>query len=164
MGLFEGSFYNGFNPFLLPLVLMIYSTLSYCYITRKVSIICLVSYLLSVTIPNWIPDANSAIIASCGVLIIGYCYCMAYTETVVGLLMLGWMILLVGVIYGCLYFHFYNIDIRIFGWSVFKHSNYVFRESLISLVVSCSYTLTKNSEWKQRDWELVILVGFMYLL
>lgn len=156
--------FNSFNPFLLLISLVIYSTLSLCPITRKICNTILVSYLLSLIIPTYIPQTQCSIVAGATILISGFLFCMLYSETVIGLSMFVWMMVLSAYIYACVYFNIFTMDIKIFGWSLLQHSNYVFRESLLATVISCSTLVNKDHRVKQRDLELGILIAVLYIL
>lgn len=161
--MFTNSLYNGFDPFLLPVILIIYSKLSLCPVTRNISGTMLVSYLLSIVIPTYMPTTSDAILSSASILVFGFCLAATHSETILGLLLLVWMIFLTCVIYGCLFFGT-GFDIVVFGVSIMHHSNMVWRESLLTLIVSCSYSATRSHEFKMRDIQLGLLTGFLYFL
>lgn len=157
------SIFNSFDPFLLPLVLILYSKLSPCSTTRQISSIILVSYLASISIPNYFPYNDESIIASGGILLIGLCFCTLYIESVIGMVLVGWMILITLSIY-CFLFFKIPIQIDIFGIDIIKNSNFIWRESLLTFIVSCGYTVNKPHKWRERDIKLALITTFLYFL
>lgn len=152
------------NPLLFPAVLMLYAEGSYCAVTRKVARILLYSYLLTFITTTYLYSQDAANLSLLLVHTICYLACITLCQKLAGkvvffFLMLGVWWIDMSIILGTLQY-----DIKIFDYSLLRHSNYFYRELTLLAVGLCSYVSTTNERHNTRENLLGLSALFMWVV